>query len=152
MTGFADAPPVGPGSELQLSIDGDAGPPVDVVLEGGPGPAAAAIEVLEQELEVGEAEQVLELELALAPAGAREENLYLAGERLAARAASPATRRQYASIYRTFGDWLRAELDRPPVTSDLTGDAIAAFGRRLETAGGRGGGPAAPATRRVYQR
>jgi len=61
-----------------------------------------------------------------------------------------ATRKQYASVYRTFGDWLRAELDRPPVTSDLTGDAIAAFGRRLETAGGRGGGPAAPATRRVY--
>jgi len=58
-----------------------------------------------------------ELPLALAGAGAREENLYLAGERLAVRAASPATRKQYASIYRTFGDWLRAELDRPPVTS-----------------------------------
>ncbi len=39
--------------------------------------------------------------------GAREENLYLDSERLAARAASPATRKQYASIYRSFGDWLR---------------------------------------------
>lgn len=67
--------------------------------------------------------------MVLASPGAREENLYVAGERLAARAASPATRRQYASIYRTFGDWLRGQLARPPVTSDLTGDAIAAFGR-----------------------
>jgi len=83
-------------------------------------------------------------------AGEGAVNLYLAGERLAARAASPATRKQYASIYRSFGDWLRDALDRPPVTSDLTGDAIGAFGRHLERAGGRGGGPAAPATRRVY--
>jgi len=121
------------------------------VLEAGPAPSAAASvgyagELLD-ELEVGEG---LELELALAPAGASEENLYLAGERLAARAASPATRKQYASIYRSFGDWLRDELDRPPVTSDLTGDAIGAFGRHLKQTGGRGGGPAAPATRRVY--
>ena len=74
----------------------------------------------------------------------------MAVERLAARAASLATRKQYASIYRTFSDWLRAELDRPPTTSDLTGDAIGAFGRHLEVTGGRGGGPASTATRRVY--
>jgi len=82
--------------------------------------------------------------------GAREENLYVAGERLAVRAASSATRRQYASIYRPFGDWLRGELGRPPTTADLTADAIAAFARHLESSGGRGGGPASPATRRIY--
>ena len=76
--------------------------------------------------------------------------IYVAGERLAARAASPATRRQYASIYRTFGDWLRGELGHPPTTADLTADAIAAVARHLETSGGRGGGPASPATRRIY--
>ncbi len=101
-------------------------------------------------LEVGEEAEALELDVALARVGAREENLYVAGKRLAARAASPATRRQYASIYRTFGDWLRAELGRPPTTSDLTADAIAAFARHLETSGGRGGGPASPATRRIF--
>ncbi len=152
MTGFADAPLIGPGSELQLTLDGRAVADVDVVLEYRPEPAgSAALEFLGElldEHEVGEEPDPLGL--ALAPAGAREENLYVAGERLAARAASPATRKQYASIYRTFGDWLRAELDRPPVTSDLTGDAIAAFGRHLEVHGGRGGGPASPATRRVY--
>ncbi|MBA2715543.1 MAG: hypothetical protein H0U51_00485 [Propionibacteriales bacterium] len=153
MPGFPDAPLTGPGSELQLTLEGGAVAHGGIVLGYGPEPAgSAALELLgevlgEHELEVGEEPEPLEL--ALAPAGAPVENLFLAGERLAARAASPATRKQYASIYRNFGDWLRAELDRSPVTSDLTGDAIAAFGRHLETAGGSGGGSAS-ATRRVY--
>jgi hypothetical protein len=77
-------------------------------------------------------------------------NLYAAGERLAARAATPATRRQYAAIYRSFADWLSSELGRPPTGRDVDSDAIAAYARHLETAGGRGGRPAALATRRVY--
>ncbi|MDQ3678891.1 MAG: hypothetical protein M3401_19180 [Actinomycetota bacterium] len=141
MTGFADTPLVGPGSELQLTLDGGAVPHTDVI------PAVIADAVLEPAasfsvVELGEEAEALELDLAIARAGAREENLFLAGVRLAARAASPATRRQYASIYRSFGDWLRDALDRPPVTSDLTGDAIGAFARHLEQIGGRGRGPA----------
>jgi integrase len=66
------------------------------------------------------------------------------------RAASPATRRQYASIHRAFGDWLMGELGRPPLVGDMDADAIAAYSRHLEARGGRGGRPAAPATRRVY--
>src|SRR3954452_10766057 len=53
---------------------------------------------------------------------------------------------QYAAIYRSFGDWLRDQLGRPPTVADLPGDAIAAYARSLEIAGGRNGGPAAPAT------
>lgn len=89
------APLIGLGSELQLTLDGRAVPHLDVITEAGPEPpAAAAIEhdgELLGELPVGE-----ELELALAPAGAgrRQENICLTGERLAARAASPATRKQ----------------------------------------------------------
>ena len=140
MTGFPDAPLVGPGTELQLTLDGRAVPHEEVVAEALLEPAAAVVATAEliDGLDVGEEADALELDLALARVGAREENLFLAGERLAARAASPATRKQYASIYRSFGDWLRGELDRPPVTSDLTGDAIAAFGRHLEVRGGRG--------------
>lgn len=42
MTGFADAPLVGPGSELQLTLDGRAVPHHDVVAaEGGPESSAA---------------------------------------------------------------------------------------------------------------
>ncbi len=149
MASFADAPLIGPGSELQLTIDGGAVAHEHVVAEAVLEPPAAAGKLIDG-LEVGEEAEALELDLALARVGAREKNLYVAGERLAARAASPATRRQYASIYRTFGDWLRGELERPPTTSDLTADAIAAFARHLETSGGRGGGPASPATRRIY--
>ena len=41
---------------------------------------------------------------ALAPAGLDERNLFGEAERIAARAASVSTRRQYASIFRGFGD------------------------------------------------
>jgi integrase len=78
------------------------------------------------------------------------ENLFALGERLAARAAAPSTRKQYAAVYRSFGDWLLSELGRAPTTADLRPDAVAAWHRHLETGGGRGGGPAAPATRRIY--
>ena len=37
-----------------------------------------------------------------------------------------------------------------PLVRDLDGDVIAAYARHLETAGGRGGRPAALATRRIY--
>src|SRR3954451_19555281 len=77
-------------------------------------------------------------------------NLFAVAEQLAARAATSATRRQYAAIYRSFADWLREQLGRPPTVADLDADAIAAYARFLERAGGRGGGPAAPATRRIY--
>src|SRR4051812_37750125 len=82
--------------------------------------------------------------------GLERANLFAVAEQLAARAATPSTRRQYAAIYRSFGDWLREQLGRPPAVADLDVDAIAAYARFPESAGGRGGGPAAPATRRIY--
>jgi hypothetical protein len=87
---------------------------------------------------------------APAPAGSEQRNLFGEAERIAARAASASTRRQYASIFRAFGDWLAGELGRPPVVGDLDTDVIAAYARHLASAGGRGGRPAAPATTRVY--
>ena len=77
-------------------------------------------------------------------------NLFGEAERIAARAATPSTRRQYGAIFRAFGDWLAGELGRPPVVGDLDADVIAAYGRHLAARGGRGGGPAAPTTVRVY--
>jgi integrase len=85
-----------------------------------------------------------------APAGIEARNLFGEAERIAARAASASTRRQYASIFRAFGDWLAGELGRPPVVADLDTDVIGAYARHLASAGGRGGRPAAPATTRVY--
>src|SRR5918912_1943560 len=82
--------------------------------------------------------------------GLEAANLFAVAGQLAARAATPATRRQYAAIYRSFADWLREQLGRPPTVADVGADAIAAYARFLERAGGRGGGPAAPATRRIY--
>jgi len=79
-----------------------------------------------------------------------QRNLFGEAERIAARAASTGTRRQYASIFRAFGDWLAGELGRPPVVGDLDADVIAAYARHLATGGGRGGRPAALATQRVY--
>jgi len=156
MAGFADSPRVGPGTELQLTIDAAAVPHPDVVAEGGPEPASIAVddagELVELAPEVREGQREdLELEFATAAAVlAGRENLFLAGERVAGRAASPATRRQYASIHRAFGDWLMGELGRPPLVGDVDADPIAAYSRHLEARGGRGGRPAAPATRRVY--
>src|SRR3954447_25537953 len=82
--------------------------------------------------------------------GLEHANLFAVAEQLAARAATPSTRRQYAANYRSFGDWLREQLGRPPTVADLDADAIATYARFLETTGGRGGGSAAPATRRIY--
>lgn len=72
MVGFADAPLIGPGSELQLTSDGDVVPHPDVVAAAVLEPAedVTAAAVLE-ELGAGEKAEALELELALAPAGAR---------------------------------------------------------------------------------
>ncbi len=84
------------------------------------------------------------------PAALAECNLFGEAERIASRAATPTTRRQYGAIFRAFGDWLAGELGRPPVVGDLDADVIAAYGRHLAARGGRGGGQAAPATVRVY--
>lgn len=163
MAAFPDRPLVGPGAEPQLTLDGRAVAHEDVVAAAAPvvasSPTAALVDlgpalVLEElefdaEDEQGGQEVALDESLSGAPARVPE-NLYALGERVAARAASPATRRQYGTIYRSFGDWLRGELGRPPSTIDFTADAIAAWGRHLEQHGGRRGGPAAPATRRIY--
>lgn len=77
--------------------------------------------------------------LVVALEGLEQRNLYAVAEQLARRAATPATRRQYAAIYRSFADWLRYELGRPPIVADLHADAISAYARHLEQAGGRGG-------------
>ncbi len=88
--------------------------------------------------------------VVLEPLALDGRNLFGEAERIAARAASAGTRRQYGSIYRTFLDWLREQLGHPPVVGDLDADVIAAYGRHLARVGGRGGRPAAPATARVY--
>jgi hypothetical protein len=114
------------------------------------GPAEPAVEV---ELVDGTiADQLADAVVIAAPArsGFEQRNLFGEAERIAARAASASTRRQYASIFRAFGDWLAGELGRPPVVADLDTDVIGAYARHLASAGGRGGRPAAPATTRVY--
>ncbi len=84
------------------------------------------------------------------PPALDERNLFGEAERVADRAASASTRRQYGAIFSAFGDWLTGELGRPPAVRDLDADVIAASSRHLATCGGRGGGPAAPATMGVY--
>ncbi len=88
--------------------------------------------------------------VVLEPTALAQRNLFGEAERIAARAASTGTRRQYGAIYRAFAHWLRDQLGRPPTVEDLDTDVIAAYGRHLTTSGGRGGRPAAPATARVY--
>ena len=115
-----------------------------------PGPEHEALELVDGEL----ADASLEVAVLSPPPpptpGLEERNLFAEAQRIAARAASASTRRQYGAIFRSFGDWLGAQLGRPPVVADLDADVIAAYGRHLATAGGRGGRPAAPATVRVY--
>jgi integrase len=84
------------------------------------------------------------------PSALEARNLFAEAERIAARAATTSTRRQYGAIFYAFGDWLGREFGRPPVVGDLDADVIAAYGRHFAACGGRGGGPAAPATVRVY--
>jgi len=93
MHDFQDAPLVGPGSELQLTLEGGARRHEEVDAETLLGAvvepeAVGSFSVVE----LGEEAEALEFDLTLARVGARGENLYVAGERLAARAASPATR------------------------------------------------------------
>src|SRR4051812_38455413 len=77
--------------------------------------------------------------------GPEQRNLFAVTEQLAARGATPSTRRQYAAIYRAFGDWLRHELGCPPVVGDLDGDVIAAYARYLRPrAGAEGARPRWP--------
>jgi len=127
-------------SELQLSL--------------APVVVAAEVELVDAELvtSAGVAASAAPLSPSpppLAP-GLEARNLFGEAERIAARAASASTRRQYGAIFRAFGDWLAGELGRPPLVGDLDADVIAAYGRHLAERGGRGGGPAAPATVRVY--
>jgi hypothetical protein len=84
------------------------------------------------------------------PAAMGERYLAAEADRIAARASTAGTRRQYGSIYRSFATWLAAQLGRPPLVGDLDADVIAAYGRHLTARGGRRSAPAAPATVRVY--
>ena len=118
-------------------------------LAGG-GHLVDVAEVLGGIAEVGERAAGIPSAIDLNDSGLSQHNLFGEAERIAARAASGGTRRQYAAIYRAFGYWLRDQLGRPPVVGDLDADVIAAYGRHLATSGGRGGRPAAPATARVY--
>lgn len=110
------------------------------------------VEILDGIAEVGErgVDVAGIVAVVLEPTALAQRNLFGEAERIAARAASTGTRRQYASIFRAFGDWLAGELGRPPVVGDLDADVIAAYARHLATMGGRGGRPAALATQRVY--
>ena len=67
------------------------------------------------------------------PPALAERNLFAEADRIAGRAATASTRRQYGAIFRAFGDWLASELGRPPVVGDLDADVIAAYGRHLAT-------------------
>jgi len=111
-----------------------------------------AVEVLDGVALVGEGDSDAGVVIGASLGGQplTQRNLFGEAERIAARAASAGTRRQYTAIYRAFGFWLREQLGRPPVVGDLDADVIAAYGRHLTTSGGRGGQPAAPATARVY--
>jgi hypothetical protein len=71
------------------------------------------------------------------PSELEERNLFAEAERIAARATSASTRRQYGAIFRAFGDWVAGEVGRPPMVGDLDADVIAAYGRHLATAGPR---------------
>ena len=117
-------------------------------------PAEAELELVDAELvsSAGAVAPATALSPSPPPAvpALAERNLFGEAERIAARAASASTRRQYGAIFRAFGDWLAGELGRPPVVGDLDADVIAAYGRHLAISGGRCGGPAAPATVRVY--
>jgi len=104
---------------------------------------------------------VVDVELLAAPAGRAspalpageqllQANLYAVCDLVAGRAARASSARQYLTIYTRFCDALRDELGRPPAVADVTADAIAAYSRALEHHGGRGGGPASPATRRAH--
>jgi hypothetical protein len=76
---------------------------------------APAEPALELELIDGQiADEPTDIAVLAAPAGMEQRNLFGEAERIAARAASASTRRQYASIFRAFGDWLAGELGRPP--------------------------------------
>ncbi len=76
MHDFQDAPLVGPGSELQLTLEGGAVPHEQVVAEAVLEPSAGVASF--SVVELGEEAEALELDLALARVGAREENLYVA--------------------------------------------------------------------------
>ena len=114
--------------------------------------SADSAEPLGLELVVGVIADELAAVMAPAPAppALEERNLFGEAQRIAARAATAGTRRQYAAIFTAFADWLAAELGRPPLVADLDADTVAAYARHLATSGGRGGRPAAPATIRVY--
>src|SRR4051812_44824159 len=86
MADFGDAPLIGPGSELQLTIDGQ---------------AVAHDEVL-AEVELRARAGARATPTGKVAEGLESANLYAVAEQLAARAATPSTRRQYAAIYRSF--------------------------------------------------
>ena len=67
-----------------------------------------------------------------------DRNLFREADRIAARASSPGTTRQYVAINRAFPHSLREQLGRPPVVANLDADVIAAYGRHLATSGGEG--------------
>jgi integrase len=117
-------------------------------------PAGAELELVDAELVSSAGTVAPAIALSPSPPPSAPEldarNLFGEAERIAARAASASTRRQYGAIFRAFGDWLAGELGRPPLVGDLDADVIAAYGRHLASFGGRGGRPAAPATVRVY--
>ncbi|MBV9192617.1 MAG: tyrosine-type recombinase/integrase [Solirubrobacterales bacterium] len=113
-------------------------------------PAAAEVELVDGELVTSIGPADLSPSPPPFPTALAERNLFAEAERIAARAATASTRRQYGAIFRAFGDWLAAALGRAPLVGDLDADVIAADGRQLAASGGRGGRPAAPATVRVY--
>ena len=86
------------------------------------------------------------------PSALEERNLFAEAERIAARAASASTRRQYGAIFRALGDWLAGELGRPPLVGDLDADVVAAYGRDLTSRGGRSGGDSVRVCFRVVRR
>jgi hypothetical protein len=91
-----------------------------------PGPVLEEIELVDGQLaEIS----ILSPPPPPVPAGMADRNLFGEAERIAGRAASASTRRQYAAIFRSFGDWLAGELGRAPVVGDLDADVIAAYGR-----------------------
>jgi hypothetical protein len=79
------------------------------------------------------------------PSALAECNLFGEAERIAARAATASTRRQYEAIFPAFGDWRARKFGRPPVVGDrrLLGHeaAIDGHGYSSDERGGVGAEP-----------
>ena len=92
-------------SRLQLSLTAAVGPEPELELVDGD---------LVDEIKPAVSSTVPSSSPPPSPFALEQRNLFGEAERIAARAASASTRRQYAAIFGAFGDWLAAGVGHPP--------------------------------------